>query len=228
VKKGRISTDRRSIGALRVTAALVVGAVGLWVCGCNVTDPENVSHPQLVLRVPADVLQDVAKVTVTVTGPGMQEMSATWNVQSGQHSVSGTMTVPAGDDRVFTAAAKDAGNTVLATGASAPVDLVAGDSRSVTIPLEVAGSIIGSWRIDYDATWYEIITFESGGGYEDYIYLDGDVYTFTGTYQVSGDLVTITLEGSSTTWWYSIGAGGNELTLTDHEGWSWTFYRVGG
>ncbi len=127
--------DRRRIGVLRA-AALVAGAVGLCAWGCNVADPKDASHPQLVLWVPTDVLQDVAKVTVTVTGPGMQEMSATWNVQSGQRSVNGSMAVPAGDDRVFTAAAKDAGNNVLAYGTSEPLDLAAGQTRAVTIELQ--------------------------------------------------------------------------------------------
>jgi hypothetical protein len=115
---------------------MVVGAVILCACGRNAAGPEGASHPQLTLRVPTDVLQDVAKVTVTVTGPGMQQMSATWNVQSGQHSVSGTLTVPPGEDRVFAAAAKDAADNVLAYGTSEPIDLAAGQTRTVTIELQ--------------------------------------------------------------------------------------------
>ncbi len=212
---------------IAASSLAVVLLMVLYGCGNHTTRPHDTASPGLVLQAPADALQDVAKVTITASGPGMQSVTETWNVQEGQNSVSGTMTVPAGDDRVFAVTAKDAGNSVLATGTSDPVDLAAGDSRTVTIPLDVAWSIVGSWRIDYDATWYEIITFESGGGYEDYVYLDGDVYTFAGTYQVSGDQVTITVEGSSTTYWYSISNDGNELTITDDQGWSWTLYRVG-
>jgi hypothetical protein len=89
-----------------------------------------------VLHAPPGVLQDVAKVTITVSGPGMQDITATWNVPAGQQSVTGTLEVPAGNDRVFTAAAKDINDTILGYGSSEPIDLAPGESRTVSITLD--------------------------------------------------------------------------------------------
>jgi hypothetical protein len=210
------------------TASVVLLLAGLLLvhgCGSDPASPGPTACPHVVLQAPSGALQGVATVTLTVTGPGMSAITRNMNVQGQQATL--TLSVPAGDDRVFAVTAKDAGNNVLATGVSDPVDLVAGDSRSVTIPLQVTGSIIGSWRYDFDSYTYWIFTFEAGGVYKEYLYYYGDEYTWVGTYQISGNQVTTTVEGDSYTYLYEIGGGGNELTLTDEYGDSVTFYRVG-
>jgi hypothetical protein len=120
--------------ALQATAVLLVGVTALAGCGGYVTEPETASHPQIVLQVPGGALQDVATVTLTVTGPGMNAITRNMNVQGRQATL--TLSVPAGEDRTFTVSAKDAQGTVLATGANT-VDLEAGSSPTITIPLDI-------------------------------------------------------------------------------------------
>jgi hypothetical protein len=107
-------------------------------CGGEIVRPELTAHPQLVLTAPPGVLQNVAQVTVTVSGPGMTTMTRNLTIQGSQ--ATGTLTVPAGEDRRFSVEAKDAGGGVLATG-SRTVDLEAGSSPTITIALSIPTSV---------------------------------------------------------------------------------------
>jgi hypothetical protein len=215
---------RRSLVLVVLRSVPVLAGVAILL-GCEGQPglPEPTASPLVALRAPPGALQTVARVTLTVTGSGMQTMTRDLSIAGNQ--ATGTLTVPAGENRTFSVVAADAQGATLATG-SRTVDLQAGSSPTVSIDLVAAGSIVGSWRFDYDASMYEIWTFDAAGGFEDYLYVDGDVHTAVGTYSTAGNQLTITVDLLSLAYTYSIGGGGNELTITDDEGYSWTFYRV--
>jgi hypothetical protein len=103
-------------------------------CGTHTTEPELVASPRLILHAPAGILQDVARVSVTVSGPGMDTIARDLTIQGSQ--ATGTLTVPAGQDRTFSVDARDSQGTVLASG-SRTIDLEAGSSPTVSIALDI-------------------------------------------------------------------------------------------
>jgi hypothetical protein len=119
------------------TARIACGFVGLvllYGCGSHTTEPQPVACPTLVLHAPAGALQNVARVTATVSGPGMNSMTRDLTIQGNQ--ATGTLTVPAGQDRAFSVQARDAQGTVLASG-SRTIDLEPGSSPTVSIALDI-------------------------------------------------------------------------------------------
>ena len=128
---------RRMVLLLAASIFVVVG------CGNDVSSPELLCTPRLVLQAPTGVLQDVATVTVRVTGSDMDTVTKTLTISGNQ--ATGTVRVPAGEDRTFTVEAKDSNSEVLATG-STTRDLEEGTSPTITIAL----SIITEVELVYD------------------------------------------------------------------------------
>ncbi len=126
-------TGPRSVVVLLAAIAPAILGPALS-CSPSPTSPGPTARPALVLQAPAGALQDVATVTLTVTGPGMDAITRSMNVQGSQATL--TLTVPAGDDRTFTVSAKDSEGAVLAAG-STTVDLEAGSSPTVSIALDI-------------------------------------------------------------------------------------------
>jgi hypothetical protein len=75
------------------------------------------------------------------------------------------------------------------------------------------GSIVGRWRADYPDGSYEILNFSSNG---DFQVLDYDrngilLFSFSGTYSVSGNQLTLMTSAGNVTITFSI--SGNTLTI---------------
>jgi hypothetical protein len=128
---------QREGGHAGPSAPLLAGLTALLVlssCTGTLVTPEPEAQVGLVLTAPAGALQNVARVTVTVSGPGMDSMTKDLTIQGNQ--ATGTLTVPAGQDRTFSVQALDAQGTVLASG-SRTIDLEAGSSPTVSIALDI-------------------------------------------------------------------------------------------
>ncbi len=121
-----------------IILSCVAALAALASCSSQIVRPELTAEPHLVLAAPPGVLQAVAQVAVTVSGPGMTTMTRNLTIQGNQ--ATGTLTVPAGEDRRFSVEAKDADGGVLATG-SRTVDLEAGSSPTITIDLLILISV---------------------------------------------------------------------------------------
>lgn len=209
----------RSMVLLLVASIFVVAG-----CGKDAQSPELLCTPLLVLQAPAGALQDVATVTVRVTGPEMDAVTGNLSVSGNQ--ATGTVRVPAGENRTFTVEAKDSENQVLATG-STTRDLEAGSSPTITVTLSIA-SIVGYWGRSFEGG-NEYFLFESDNTYE-YDWYDnfGDLFYFDyGTYTTSGDQLTLTSDLGGDTWsyTYTLTNGGDTLTVW-YEGSSFVFTRI--
>jgi hypothetical protein len=130
-------------------------------CSKDSSSPELLCTPQLVLHAPAGVLQDVATVTVRVTGPDMDTVTKNLSINGNQ--ATGSVRVPAGESRTFTVEAKDSSNEVLATG-STTRDLEAGTSPTVTISLSISTEVELIYDDGEPASGYYWNTYGNGFG----------------------------------------------------------------
>jgi hypothetical protein len=195
-------------------------------CGKDVTQPESLCSPRLILQAPTGVMQDVATVTVRVTGPDMDAVTKSLTISGNQ--ATGTVRVPAGENRTFTVEAKDANNEVLATG-NTTRDLEAGTSPTVTVTLNIPShDIVGFWGHPYDGGT-EYFQFWEDNAYEYQDWDDfGDLINYdSGTYSTSGDQLTLNSDWGFgwPVWTYSVTDGGNTLTLS-YQGNSYVFTRI--
>jgi hypothetical protein len=205
---------------------LVLTTLLMVSCSRNVTEPELSCTPKLVLQAPAGVLQDVAAVTVRVTGPDMDAVTGNLSISGNQ--ATGTVRVPAGESRTFMVEAKDADGEVLAEG-NTTRDLEAGSSPTVTVTLSIPSyDIVGYWGRSFEGGT-EYFLLESDHTYEYEWYDDfGDLLYFDyGIYSTSDDQLTLTsdLGGDTWTYTYTLTDDGNTLTLS-YEGTSFVFTRI--
>ena len=85
-------------------------------------------------------------------------------------------------------------------------------------------SILGTWRADYGAGDYDIISFLSNGNVTWRIYENYSLsYNFSGTFSVSGNQIIMYINGTQLIMTYVI--NGNNLTLT-YQGVSTVYNRV--
>jgi hypothetical protein len=115
-------------------------------------------------------------------------------------------------------------NPVGVTGGS---DQGYGESSDLNLPSsgsESAAELIGTWRHDYGGGNYEIFDFKSNGRYEIYFYENNNYeFGYSGNYTVSGNTITLWVEGQPMMVTYSLKS--NRLTLF-LEGNPTTYYRV--
>lgn len=146
----------RSMVLLLIASIFVVAG-----CGKDAQSPELLCTPLLVLQAPAGALQDVATVTVRVTGPEMDAVTGNLSISGNQ--ATGTVRVPAGENRTFTVEAKDSENQVLATG-STTRDLEAGTSPTVTISLSISTEVELAYDDGDPSSGYYWSTYGNGFG----------------------------------------------------------------
>lgn len=102
-----------------------------------------------------------------------------------------------------------------------------GESSDLNLPSsgsESAVKLIGTWRHDYGGGNYEILEFKSNGRFEIAAYENNNLeFSYSGNYTVSGNTITLYIEGQPVTATYSI--SGDRLTLF-LGGNPTTYYRV--
>lgn len=95
---------------------------------------------------------------------------------------------------------------------------------------EPAGnSLVGTWLMQGGSDWYAIITLNADGTMAEIEYDEGDTYTATGTYSVSGNVITYSLiwagDSYPETGTYIFTINGNTATLYDEDGKTQTWIR---
>ena len=102
-----------------------------------------------------------------------------------------------------------------------------GESGDLNLPSsgsESAEKLIGTWRHDYGGGDYEILEFKSNGKYEVEFYENNDYeFGYSGNYSVSGNIITLWIEGQPITVTYSL--SGDQLRLSQG-GETAIYYRV--
>ncbi|NOK38261.1 kelch-like protein [Corallococcus exercitus] len=116
-------------------ALLALGLV-LALAGCGDAQPAQEGSAQAVVTLPQALsASDVARVELTVSGPGMTTRTDALVKTGGQWGgVLGQL--PAGTGRTFSAQAFDASNTVRYAGQVTPVTIQAGQTTAVTLLLQ--------------------------------------------------------------------------------------------
>ncbi len=115
-------------------------------------------------------------------------------------------------------------NPVGVTGGSEQGYGQSGDLNLPSSGSESAVKLIGTWRYDYGGSNYEILEFKSNGKYEVEFYDNNDYeFGYSGNYTVSGNKITLWVEGKTMMVTYSL--SGDQLTLF-WEGNPITYYRV--
>src|SRR5512133_546052 len=127
----RIFNTRRGASAAVPVLLSLVGAVLAAGCGAQASG-------EAVVGVSAEALavNDISRVTVTVSGPGMtSDIVRNLVKTSGQWSgIIGS--IPVGADRTFTGRAYDSSNTLVYEGQAAGVTITQGATASVVIVLQ--------------------------------------------------------------------------------------------
>lgn len=85
------------------------------------------------VRVYALTAEDVASMTVTVTGPGIEAPIVVTLTKVGDQWVANLSEIPAGADRTFTLSARDAGGVEIYSGVATGVTITAGQTAAVSI-----------------------------------------------------------------------------------------------
>lgn len=85
-------------------------------------------------------------------------------------------------------------------------------------------NLVGSWRHEYAGDDYETITFYSNGSFQISYFQEGFSGTIDGTYSVSGNQITLYIEGETIIITYSL--SGDELTLFLQGEGSVVYYRI--
>jgi photosystem II stability/assembly factor-like uncharacterized protein len=137
--------------AVTVLFSLFVLAASSFLAGCGSTGKSASGSSSVTLTIggsragataagrlsPRAIPVSIATVTVTVSGPGMDNIVKTIDV-AGRSTVVETLSVPKGLQRTFTIVASDASGVVRYQGTQT-VDVL-GDALSLSIPLTVAGT----------------------------------------------------------------------------------------
>jgi len=115
-------------------------AIGFILTGCGGKDDENVGNPteiQFKIQLPdLAPFSAVSSITVTVTsGPNDDKVLGTAILTIQGNTATGTVTVLAGKDRVFTVEAKDENGTIIGSGVQT-ADVTIGQTNTVNIPIQ--------------------------------------------------------------------------------------------
>lgn len=114
-------------------AAVAAASLLLAACGPKESGTITLTLERYDCR-QADALENADRIEVTVRGPGMEELSASGDVDAGTLSLP---EIPAGADREVTVKGTSAGGTVLAIGHSGKFTVKADEDLAVPVPMAV-------------------------------------------------------------------------------------------
>ncbi len=91
---------------------------------------------------------------------------------------------------------------------------------------DYGNALIGSWRKNYDPDYFVILNFYNSGKFLFELHSDLELYTITGTYYISGNKLTLNINGEDGQAVFTFVIDGDLLTLYYNENESETYYRV--
>ncbi len=91
---------------------------------------------------------------------------------------------------------------------------------------DYGNALIGSWRKNYDPDYFVILNFYYSGKFLFELHSDLELYTITGTFYISGNKLTLNINGEDGQAVFTFVIDGDLLTLYYNENESETYYRV--